>query len=71
MVVISTQVYDEICKCCENFHGLAIDCERKLFKKFPDIDVQVLSAILSKEWQKIIKHRHHIISRAAPNLLKE
>lgn len=71
MVIVSTQTYEEICKFCENFYGLTIDCEQELYKKFPGIDAQVLSAILSKEWQKIIKHRHHIISRAAPNLLKE
>lgn len=71
MVVVSTQTYIEICKFCENFHGLTIDCEQELYKKFSNIDAQVLSAILSKEWQKIIKLRHHIINRAAPNLLKE
>lgn len=71
MVVVSTQTYDEIRKFCENFHGLTIDCEQELYKRFPEIDAQVLCAILSKEWQKINKHRHHIINRAAPNLLKE
>lgn len=71
MVIVSMQTYEAICKFCENFHGLTIDCEHELYKKFPHLDAQVLSAILSKEWQKIIKHRHHVISRAASNLLKE
>lgn len=71
MVIVSTQMYEEICKFCENFRGLTIDCEQQLHERFSDIDAQVLSAILSKEWQKINKHRHHVISRAAPNLLKE
>lgn len=71
MVIVSTQTYEEICKFCENFDGLTIDCEQELYKRFSDLDAQALSAILSKEWQKIIKHRHHVISRAGPNLLKE
>lgn len=71
MVVISTETYEEICKFCSNFKGLTFHCEQELHEKFSHIDSQVLSAILSKEWQKNIKHRHHIILRAAQNLLKE
>lgn len=71
MVVISTETYEKICEFCMKFKGLTIYCEQELHKKFPEIDPQVLSAILSKEWQKHIKNRHHDIVRAGRNLLKE
>lgn len=71
MVVISTELYEDICNFCANFKGLNIHCEQELIKAFSDIDPHVLSAILSKEWQKNIKHRHHLIVRDGPKLLKE
>lgn len=71
MVVISTETHENICRFCANFKGLNIHCEQELIKNFPDIESHVLSAILSKEWQKNIKHRHHLVVRAGPNLLKE
>lgn len=71
MVVIHTEIYEEICKFCADFRGLTIDCEQQLQQTFRCIDARVLSAILSKQWQKHIKNRHHIIVRAGPNLLKE
>lgn len=71
MVVVSTNIYEEICQFCSNFNGLTIHCEQELHEQFANIDAQVLSAILSKEWQKNIKHRHHIIVRVGHNLLKE
>lgn len=71
MVVISTETHNNICEFCSNFKGLTFHCEQELYKTFADIDAQVLSAILSKEWQKHIKHGYHIISRKAHNLLRE
>lgn len=73
MVVINTETYEEIIKFCSKFKGLIwqIHCEAEVWKNFPDIEPQVLSAILSKESQKDIKHRYHIVLRSAPNLLKE
>lgn len=71
MVVVNTEVYEEICKFCAEFNGLNIYCEKELIKHFPHVDSYVLSAILSKEWQKNIKHRHHLVVRSGQNLLKE
>ena len=71
MVVISTEEYEKICEFCAKFRGLTIHCEQKLREEFSHIDPQVLSAILSKEWQKYIKTRHHRIVRSAADLLKE
>lgn len=71
MVVISTETYEKICEFCTKFKGLTIHCEQELRKQFTDVDPQVLSAILSKEWQKHIKTWHHRIVRAGPDLLKE
>lgn len=71
MVVISTEIYEKICEFCTKFRGLTIYCEQELHKNFSEVDPQVLSAILSKEWQKHIKHRHHKIARSGPDLLKE
>lgn len=71
MVVISTEIYEEICRFCAEFKGLTIDCEKKLWEEFPEIKAQILSAILSKECQKIIKHRHHVVKHSGENLLKE
>lgn len=71
MVVVSTELHEEICKFCSLFKGLTLKCEEELRKEFVDVDPQVLSAILSKESQKHIKHRHHIIVRSAPKLLRE
>ncbi|XP_055325956.1 CDAN1-interacting nuclease 1-like, partial [Sitodiplosis mosellana] len=51
--------------------GLTIHCEQELRKFFSHIDPQVLSAILSKEWQKHIKQWHHRIARSGADLLRE
>ncbi|XP_031626679.1 protein C15orf41 homolog [Contarinia nasturtii] len=71
MVIISTENYEKIVEFCSKFKGLTIHCERQLHKKFSDIDSQVLSAILSKEWQKHIKQRHHIILKSSRIYLQE
>lgn len=71
MVVINTETYEKICEFCTKFRGLTIHCEQELRKKFSEIDPQVLSAILSKEVQKHIKHWHHRIARTGHDLLKE
>lgn len=71
MVVISTQIYEDICRFCSNYKGLSINCEEDLRKNFANINEEVLSAILSKECQKNIKHRYHFLLRSGPSLLKE
>lgn len=71
MVVVNAETYDKIRKCFSSFSGLTIHCEQELRKKFSDLDPQVVSAILSKEWQKHIRNRHHYIIRDAHNLLQE
>lgn len=45
--------------------------EQEVIKKFPEIDSTVISAILSKLWQKHIRNQHQHIVRNADNLLKE
>lgn len=71
MVIISTETYEKICDFYTNFEGLTINCEQKLHETFPGIDSQVLSAILSKEAQKQIKHRHYQMTRCGAQLLRE
>lgn len=71
MVVINTDDYEKIVEFCSKYKGLTINCEKELHRKFSNIDSQVLSAILSKEWQKHIKHRHHIIVKSSRSLLKK
>lgn len=70
MVVLSIAKYTRICDFITKYKGLTIDCDRDLRSKFPDIEPQTLSAVLSKEWQKRIKKHHHNIVQMAPNLLK-
>lgn len=71
MVVISTEVYEEIRQFCFQYTDLSIHCEQELRQKWLNIDPLVIRAIHSKEWQKHIKNHHHNILRAANSLLKE
>lgn len=71
MVVISTEIYEKIQLSFRKFHGLAIHCEQELRKKYPELDPIVITAILSKEWQKHVKNNHHFMQKAANKLLKE
>lgn len=71
MVIVSTDSYMKIKRYFENFNGLTIHCEQNLKQIFTELDPLVVSAILSKEWQKHIKYHHHNIMRMAAIILKE
>lgn len=71
MVVVNTETYMKIRKYFLNFQGLGMHLEHEVIEKFPEIDAIVISAILSKLWQKHIRNQHQHIVRNADNLLKE
>lgn len=71
MVVVSTEIYEKVRRCIASFSGLTIHCEQELRKRFSNLDPQVVSAILSKEWQKHIRNHHYHIIRNANSLLQE
>lgn len=71
MVILSTELYDQICAFVYNYKGLTIDCDHDLRQAFPAIDACTLSAVLSKEWQKRIKKHHHYVLQNAHNILNQ
>lgn len=71
MVILSEIVYNEIVEFILNYGGLAIECEKAIAEKFPDIPLKTLKSILSKQGQNLTKtfySRHHLKSAA---ILKE
>jgi hypothetical protein len=70
-MVLSTELYDQICEFISKYHGLTIDCDRDIRTAFPAIDSHTLSAVLSKEWQKRIKKHHHHVVQNADNIQEQ
>lgn len=71
MVVLATEVYNEICAFIRNFDGPAIDCEVALKAAFPHINTDTVESILAKEWQQQIKLGYPRISANARRFLQE
>ena len=71
MVVISSDIYQEIISFIRKYDGLSIDCEEKLKHVFNDIPGPTLGSIVSKEGQIRLKINHSKISARAGELLNE
>ena len=67
MVIISELVYDKIVNYILNYKGLHIECEADLEREFPEIPLNALKSILSKQGQNLTKSfysRNHLKSNA-------
>lgn len=71
MVIIKQDVYSNIVDCIRNYGGLAVECEEELTKRFPDVPLDTLRSILSKQGQNSLKHLHYKFSNRAHQLLDE
>lgn len=71
MVILSTEVYNEVVQFIRNNNGLAIDEEADLKNQFPNICVATLSSIFSREWQEMVKAKHPHMKERTKKFIQE
>lgn len=71
MVILSTEVYDEVNTFIHQFRGLSIECGVALREKFPNLSTDTLDSILARSWQSIIKLAYPNMMVKSRRLLRE
>ncbi|KAG4075344.1 hypothetical protein HA402_003135 [Bradysia odoriphaga] len=71
MVILSTEIYNEVVEFIRNHNGLPVDEEDDLRKRFPNVCLATLSSILSREWQEKVKARHSYIKDRTKKIIQE
>lgn len=71
MVILSTEIYNEVVQFIRNHNGLPIDEEVDLQNKFPNVCLATLSSILAREWQEKVKMKHSFIKERTKKFILE
>lgn len=71
MVILSTEIYNEVVHFIRNHNGLPIDEEADLQNKFPNVALATLSSILAREWQEKVKAKHLYMKERTKKFIDE
>lgn len=71
MVVLSSDVYNEVNAFIHRYRGLSVDCQLALREQFPDLGTDTLDSIFARTWQNIIKQAYPNMMAKSRRLLRE
>jgi hypothetical protein len=71
MVIINDVKFNQVLSFLSNFRGLSIECEEEASKCFPDIPLETIKSIISKQGQNVLKSFFYKFTKRADSIIAE